>query len=274
MYGRSPLHIAAELSDLDFFKLLADMLSVKNLKGKDGCSLVHSAAQGGNFEIYQFLVKDELFKNKNPRTNTGITPLHLAAKNGHLHIYKFISKHVDDINPRMHCDITPLHLAAKYGHLEVCQFICNTLDALNNLTIWDRPKYMWRSDLITPLNLALMRGHFRSVDFIIPNDIVLFLQSLVFSYCLLKLGTELGCSLFLAKDPPTFDFDYLILDFLIPSLTLIMAISLSNFYEIFIWTDPISGNEFENFCKWIKSFDQDVEIMKNNLEKVEMIEFD
>ena len=91
----SPLHIAAELSDLDFFKLLADILSVKNLKGKDGWSLVHSAAQAGNFEIYQFLVKDELFENKNPRTNVGITPLHLAAKNGHLEICRLTSQYLN-----------------------------------------------------------------------------------------------------------------------------------------------------------------------------------
>ena len=271
--GWSPLQIAAELSDLDFFKLLADILSVKNLKGKDGWSLVHSAAQAGNLEIYQFLVKDQLFENKNPRTNDGITPLHLAAKNGNLHIYKFISKHVDNINPRMHSDITPLHLAAKYGHLEVCRFICDTLnlDALNNLNFWDQPKYQWRSDWITPSNLALMRGHFRSVGLMIPNDIV-FLQRYWFSYFLLKLGAVLAYSFFQVKDPSAFDL--FVLDLHVHSMVPFMAISLSNFYEIFRWTDPISGNEFENFCKWIKSFDQDMQIMKNNLENVEMLEFD
>ena len=272
-HGWSPMHIAAEFGDLDFFKILADMLSVKNLKGKDGWSLVHSAAQAGNLEIYQFLVKDELFENKNPKTNDGITPLHLAAKNGNLHIYKFISKHVDNINPRMHCDITPLHLAAKYGHLEVCRFICDTLnlDALNNWNFFDQPKYQWRSDWITPSNLALMRGHFRSVGFMIPNDIV-FLRRFWFKYFLLKLGAVLAYSFFQVKDPSAFDL--FVLDLHVLSMVLFMGFSLSNFYEIFKWTDPISGNEFENFCKWIKSFDQDVDLVKNNLGNVEMLEFD
>ena len=221
----SPLHIAAELSDLDFFKLLADILSVKNLKGKDGWSLVHSAAQAGNFEIYQFLVKDELFENKNPRTNVGITPLHLAAKNGHLHIYKFISQHVDNINPRMHCDITPLHLAAKYGHFGVCQFICYTLDALNNLPFRDRPRYLWRSDLKTPLNLALMRGHIRSVG--LMNEIVQILATFIlftpiFSNFLLIFASKL----FQVEDPQAFDYDLLILDFLVYSLFLILVLVL------------------------------------------------
>ena len=113
-HGWSPMHIAAGFCELDLFKLLADILSVNNLKDKDGWSLIHSAAQAGNFEIYQFLVRNEIFENKNPKTNAGITPLHLAARNGHLKIYEFISKHVDDINPRMDGEMTPLHLAAKY----------------------------------------------------------------------------------------------------------------------------------------------------------------
>ena len=48
----SPLHIAAEFSDLDSFKLFADVLSIKNLKDKDDWSLIHSATQAGNLEIY------------------------------------------------------------------------------------------------------------------------------------------------------------------------------------------------------------------------------
>jgi hypothetical protein len=127
-----------------------------------------------------------------------------------------------------------------------------------------------------------MRGHIKSVGFIIPNEIgyqqnlARFTLSapLFFSYFLEMCASKI----FQLEDPPTVDFDYLILiwDLQIRyiALLLIMAISLSNCYEIFRWTDPISGNEFENICKWIKSFDQDVQIMKSNLENVEMLEFD
>ena len=165
-YRWSPLHIAAEFSDLDFFKLFADMLSIKNLKDKDDWSLIHSATQAGNFEIYQFLVKSELFENKNPRTTTGITPLHLAAKNGHLNIYEFISIRSGppwvNINPRMDCDITPLHLAAKYGQFKVCKFICDNLDNWN----------LRRSDLKTPFELALMKGHIKTAGLFISYDVM------------------------------------------------------------------------------------------------------
>ena len=38
------------------------MLSINNLKDKDDWSLIHSAAQAGNIEIYQFLVRNEIFE--------------------------------------------------------------------------------------------------------------------------------------------------------------------------------------------------------------------
>ena len=110
------------------------MLSIKNLKDKDDWSLIHSATQAWNFEMFQFLIKCEHFENINPRTKTGITPLHLAAKNGQLDIYEFISKQSGpcvNINPRMDCDITTLHLAANYGQFKVWQFICDNLDNWN-----------------------------------------------------------------------------------------------------------------------------------------------
>ena len=265
----SPMHIAAEFGDLDFFKSLLDILSVNNLKDKDGWSLIHSAAQAGNFEIYQFLAKDELFENKNPRTKTGITPLHLAAKNGHLDIYEFISIKSGppwvNINPRMDCDITPLHLAAKYGQFKVCKFICGNVDNWN----------LRRSDLKTPFELALMKGHMKTAGLFITRDgyerheqqILAVFVPIFFISCGLIVHLE---------DPFPLNFN---LNGLGTHVTYLMALFVmkqiwSNLNEVFRWTDPICGNEFENFCNWVKSFDQDMEIMANNLENVEIIEFD
>ena len=55
---------------------------------------------------------------------------------------------------------------------------------------------------------------------------------------------------------------------------LLMLQILSNLNEIFRCTDSICGHEFEKFCNWVKSFDQEGEIMTNNLKKFEIIEFD
>jgi hypothetical protein len=263
----SPLHIAVEFSDLEFFKLFADMLSIKNLKDKDDWSLIHSATQAGNFEIYQFLVKSEPFENKNPRTKTGITPLHLAAKSGHLDIYKFISKQSGpwvNINPRMDCDITPLHLAAKYGQLKVCKFICDNLDNWN----------LRRSDLKTPFELALMKGHIKTAGmFISYGGMERHEQQILAIFAPIFFIT---CRLMQFEDPFPLQFH---LNGLGTFVTYMMALLLMlqifyNLNEVFRWNDPICGNEFENFCNWVKSFDQDVEIMANNLENVEIIEFD
>ena len=293
--GWSPMHIAAEFGDLDFFKSLVDMLSVNNLKDKDGWSLVHSAAQAGNFEIYQFLVRNEIFENKNPKTNAGVTPLHLAARNGHLKIYEFISKHVDDINPRMDGEMTPLHLAAKYGQLKVYQFICNTLDDGNNFNLWNH--YHYRADDRTPLDLALMRGHVRTTGFMISKDTVLqkkvtkfifsnalFMYFILFPFCYLEVFLKFAFGFSNEKDlpfhlplPPSLFIIFLfsaLYGILIFSYFILTFIVFDNFREIFWWTDPITGSEFENFCKWIKSFDQDVKIMTNTFENEEMIEFD
>ena len=264
----SPLHIAAEFSDLDFFKLFADMLSIKNLKDNDDWSLIHSASQAGNFEICKFLAKSEPFENKNPRTKTGVTPLHLAAKNGHLDIYQFISKKRVpwvNINPRMDCDITPLHLAAKYGQFKVCKFICDNLDNWN----------LRRSDLKTPFELALMKGHIKTAGlFITYNGYERHEQQILATFGPIFF---ISCGLIVHyEDPFPLNFN---LNGLGTHVTYMMALFLmkqilSNLNEVFRWTDPICGNAFENFWNWVKSFDQDVEIMTNNLENVEIIEFD
>ena len=263
----SPLHIAAEFSDLDFFKLFADMLSIKNLKDNDDWSLIHSASQAGNFEICKFLAKSEPFENKNPRTKTGVTPLHLAAKNGHLDIYQFISKKRVpwvNINPRMDCDITPLHLAAKYGQFKVCKFICDNLDNWN----------LRRSDLKTPFELALMKGHIKTAGlFITYNGYERHEQQILATFGPIFF---ISCGLIVHyEDPFPLNFN---LNGLGTHVTYMMALFLmkqilSNLNEVFRWTDPICGNAFENFWNWVKSFDQDVEIMTNNLENVEIIEF-
>ena len=184
------------------------------------------------------------------------------------------------MNPTMDCNVTPLHLAAKYGHLEVCQFICKNLDSWNNLLHWNhRFIGIHRSDAITAKDLAFMRGHIRTASFIIQYNMVdtywytVFKASFVFAVFILFFPLIFPRNFFQGEDfPPSL---FLITTYYAPpALLLIVAILMFNFNEIFIWTDPISGNEFENLCKWMKSFDQEVKIMASNPANVEMIEFD
>ena len=51
----------------------------------------------------------------------GTTPLHDAAENGNIQICQLIMKNAKDKNPKDNNGKTPFHLAAENGHMELCR---------------------------------------------------------------------------------------------------------------------------------------------------------
>ena len=99
----------------------------KNKKGraKKGWTPLHTAAQNGNLEDCQSILKTEV--EKNPKEKDGWTPLHSAAQNGHFDVFKLILENVDDKNPMDEYGITPLDEADEMKQRKICQLIAKMI---------------------------------------------------------------------------------------------------------------------------------------------------
>ena len=184
----TPLHLAAESSQLGAFQLIIEKTDIKNpiniisdemhskykrrgklyVFGWNGATPLHLAAKNGNLSICKLIIENVSDKNPNDEkmVNRGVrrwdvqhrmgqwTPLHLAAYNGHFSVCELIIDNISEKNPEDQFGWTPLHSAAQNGHLRVCKLI------LSNIR--DKyTKYMFgiTMDLLEPLKLATQYHH-------------------------------------------------------------------------------------------------------------------
>ena len=104
----SPLFIAAEAGDVEFYKFIAVRTGSMNPVNNDGLSPLHLAALHGNLEVVKFIGENS--ENKNPANKDGLTPLHNAAYQGSLDVFKYIADFVENKNPSLNNGWTPLLL--------------------------------------------------------------------------------------------------------------------------------------------------------------------
>ena len=152
----TPLHLAADRSQLGAFQLIIEKIDIKNpiniisdemhltytRRGKlyhfgwNGTTPLHLAAKNGNLSICKLIIEKVLDKNPtgekkingNVQSRMGQwTPLHLAAYNGHFSVCELIINHISEKNPGDQFGWTPLHSAAQNGHLRVCKLILSNL---------------------------------------------------------------------------------------------------------------------------------------------------
>ena len=115
LYTMTPLHLAVENSDEEFFEFILPLLNDKNPKAASGMTPLHYACKNGHLEFCQRLF--ETLENRNPVTKSNTTPLHLAAKFGHSTIIEYLLEDSESsINMQDIDGLTPLHMAVKFGH--------------------------------------------------------------------------------------------------------------------------------------------------------------
>ena len=143
----SPMHIAAERSNLKLCQHIIDRIEDKNPKDSFGETPFHWAAEEGNFDVCKIIIQNAT--DKNPEDMDGITPLHRAAGSGHNKIWRMIFEKVKDKNPGDLHGSTPLHYAARNGHFESYKMLVENVGIINPADNFGN----------TPLDEALYHGH-------------------------------------------------------------------------------------------------------------------
>ena len=157
-YGYTPLHRAAQASQLDLVRLLLEAGADPNVHENHMWTPMHEAAARGELEI----VKELLNHKANPEVfqDRKWSPLRLALQACHSHVAEFLFD-VEGVNIES-LDIigeTPLHEAAYRGLLDMVQ------ELVQRGAVPERPNHHGT----TPLLYAAERGHPDVVKFLLDS---------------------------------------------------------------------------------------------------------
>jgi ankyrin repeat protein len=119
---KTPLSVAAQHGDYDFFKKLANLSSDADLTSKDaqGRSVLALACGAGHFRIAQFLLQNNV--SPNDTMSSHCSPLNAAASSGHDRICRALLDYgawVDWISQ----DKTASQIAQEHGHDHIVEMI-------------------------------------------------------------------------------------------------------------------------------------------------------
>ena len=124
--GWTPLHIAAQLGNEKYVKLLLENgNSPAYEKNNEGLSALHIAAKKGNVNVMKELITTcpDIYEFLDLK---GQTALHIAAKSGKKKAVEFFLKRPEFeslINEQDKEGNSPMHLAAINGHLEIASLL-------------------------------------------------------------------------------------------------------------------------------------------------------
>ncbi|TSJ81290.1 MAG: ankyrin repeat domain-containing protein [Candidatus Cardinium sp.] len=90
-------------------------------KDSTGRTALHQAAQDGNIECMEFLLKNGA--NINAQDHDENTPLYYAAKYNQIDAVKCLIKHECDVNIANEFDNTPMHIASGLGYLDIVNLL-------------------------------------------------------------------------------------------------------------------------------------------------------
>jgi ankyrin repeat protein len=119
---KTPLCVAAQHGDYDFFKKLANLSSDADLNSKDaeGRSVLTLACGAGHFRIAEFLLQKKVLPNDDIANHC--SPLNAAASSGHDGICRALLEHgawVDWFSQ----DKSPSQIAEEHGHNHIVNLI-------------------------------------------------------------------------------------------------------------------------------------------------------
>ena len=183
--GKTPLHLAAQLGNLEMVQLIRSCLNLINPTNELGWSVLHLAAANGHVDIVKEIAKD--LYQKDPKAGTeNWTPFHMAAIQGHLEIVKYLYEVGADISITDKNGCNALDLARRNNHHSIVVFLCqhslfaaiNKVSRLGNFAElkklfqelnkedpFDKKLFVETS----PLHEAAKGGHVNILDFFTNN---------------------------------------------------------------------------------------------------------
>lgn len=132
--GKTALHIATALGDVEIMTLLINYGADISLQDKNKCNPFHYAPIHDCKVIETLLVPIEkgldAYDIINAQNGSGMKPLHIAAKNNNLRVLYLLLKHGVLINTHdnVYHHRTALHIAVQYGSEEVLLFLIHHED--------------------------------------------------------------------------------------------------------------------------------------------------
>ena len=127
--SKTPLHLASEAGHFEVFRQIYHKVSNKNPSDANGLTPFDLAVENNHFEICKLMVQNCDQIDKNPKfQKTGKTLLHWAAENGDFQLCQFLLRHLRNFNLMDDNGKTPFDLAADNAHWKVCQVIIGLMD--------------------------------------------------------------------------------------------------------------------------------------------------
>ena len=157
--GRSCFHIAAEEGYLKICRVLLENYNFDvHERDDDGLAVLHSAALGGDLELFQYLIQNG--SDVYSKTKNGRSCLHIAAEEGHLRICRVLLENYNfDVHERDDDGLAVLHNAALGGDLELFQYLIQ-----NGSDVYSKTK-----DGRSSLHLAAEKGHLKICRVLLQN---------------------------------------------------------------------------------------------------------
>ena len=152
------LSVAAFFGAKEICNYLISMNAKRDATDKNGLSLAHFAAAGGDLQLFKEFVDTENYNDTDICMNY---PIHYAALMGHADIVKYIwSKGSDFIKVLSLKMKYPIHLACENGHVDVVDFLLSQNISVNETS--DNGK--------TPLMYAACGGHQKLTNFLLSRN--------------------------------------------------------------------------------------------------------
>ena len=157
--GDTPLHVAAQVGDLELVKLLLAANADVNARANAGWTALHWAAYWSHREMAELLLRNNA--NVNAKNSAGYTPLHWAAWRDNNALAELLLAHKADVNAADHDRRTPLHYAVFWSGTNVVQTLIAHHADLNAKATAD---VLPDGNAITPLDVADRYGLFANAE--------------------------------------------------------------------------------------------------------------
>lgn len=167
----TPLHIAAYRDHYELVKYLIACNADTGIIRKDGSTILHSAATGGNINLFEYLsnLKEFQYQGADVKDASGYTPILAAAEGGHLNMIKHLLAKGVPISQTQINGTTLMHSAAYGGNVDCIRYLVETY----NLDVNGKS-----FECVTPLHVAAGEGHFNVLEYLVEMNADLLAKNL------------------------------------------------------------------------------------------------